>query len=78
MNLKHLSAEQRQLLTERLEDLKEFKSLHDQLMGWLAHKDKMVSVLGPVATQPAMVKHQLQQVQVGYYARKHCTKQDAL
>lgn len=64
MNLKHLSEEQRQLLTERLEDLKGFKSLHDQLVSWLAQKEKMVSVLGPVATEPAMVKHQLQQVQV--------------
>ena len=47
-----------------VDDLKDFRETHNSLASWLAQKEKMVTVLGPVATEPAMVNNQLQQVKV--------------
>ena len=47
-----------------MEDLKDVRETHDQLKAWLGQKEKMVTILGPVAMEPAMVNNQLQQVQV--------------
>lgn len=47
-----------------VDDLRDFRECNEQLVGWLAQKEKMVTVLGPMATEPAMVNNQLQQVQV--------------
>ena len=59
-----ISEDRRKSLEALVEDLKEFRDSHDSLAAWLAQKDKMVTVLGPVATEPAMVNNQLQQVKV--------------
>ncbi|XP_046442948.1 microtubule-actin cross-linking factor 1-like isoform X3 [Daphnia pulex] len=47
-----------------LEDVKDFHDTHDQLSAWLTAKDRMMSVLGPISSDPRLVHHQLQQVQV--------------
>lgn len=47
-----------------LEDVKDFHDTHDQLSAWLIAKDRMMSVLGPIASDPRLVHNQLQQVQV--------------
>ncbi|XP_059350792.1 dystonin-like isoform X4 [Daphnia carinata] len=47
-----------------LEDVKDFHDTHDQLSAWLIAKDRMMSVLGPISSDPRLVHHQLQQVQV--------------
>jgi len=62
--LKTMSEEQKQNLEELVEELKNFSESYDSLSTWLAQKEKMVSVLGPMATEPAMVNTQLQQVEV--------------
>ena len=62
--LKAISEERGHLLEELVDDLKSFKTTQDSLTAWLAQKDKMVSVLGPLATDPPMLSTQLQQVQV--------------
>ena len=63
--LKNTSDERRQSLEGVVSDLQDFKDSYAQIQGWLAQKEKMVVVLGPLATEPAMVNNQLQQVQVG-------------
>jgi dystonin len=47
-----------------LESMNEFHDSHDTLNGWLNSKDKMLAVLGPMASDPRMVQSQMQQVQV--------------
>ena len=47
-----------------LEEVKDFHDTHDQLSAWLTAKDRMMSVLGPIASDPRLVHNQLQQVQV--------------
>lgn len=47
-----------------VEDVKDFHDTHDQLSTWLTAKDRMMSVLGPIASDPRLVHNQLQQVQV--------------
>lgn len=47
-----------------LEDVKDFHDTHDQLAAWLVAKERMMSVLGPIASDPRLVHNQLQQVQV--------------
>ena len=47
-----------------LEDGKEFYDTHDQLATWLAAKDRMVSVLGTIASDMRLIQNQLQHVQV--------------
>ena len=47
-----------------LEDVKDFQDTHDQLSAWLTAKERMMSVLGPIASDPRLVHNQLQQVQV--------------
>lgn len=47
-----------------LEDLKDFHDSHDNLVGWLNAKDRMMTVLGPISSDSRMVQSQVQQVQV--------------
>lgn len=47
-----------------MEDMKDFHDTHDGLYNWLGAKDKMMSVLGPISSDPRMVQSQVQQVQV--------------
>ena len=63
-SLKEISDDRRKSLETLVDDLKDFRETHDSLASWLAQKEKMVTVLGPVATEPAMVNNQLQQVKV--------------
>ena len=44
--------------------MRDFHDTHDHLNNWLNAKDKMMGVLGPIASDPRMVNSQLQQVQV--------------
>ena len=62
--MKAISEEQLRQLKMLVDNLAKFKETHNNLTAWLAQKDKMVSVLGPLATEPNMVSTQLQQVQV--------------
>lgn len=47
-----------------MEDMKEFHDCHDSMSLWLASKDRMMTVLGPISSDPRMVQSQVQQVQV--------------
>lgn len=47
-----------------LEDLKAFQQAHDSLGSWLSQKEKLMGVLGPIATEPGMLDNQTQQVKV--------------
>ncbi|XP_058067025.1 microtubule-actin cross-linking factor 1 isoform X1 [Anopheles bellator] len=46
------------------EQLRDFLDTHDNLTGWLAAKERMLTVLGPISSDPRMVQSQVQQVQV--------------
>lgn len=45
-------------------DLQDFHDSQQQLTTWLAQKDKMLTVLGPLATDKAMINNQQEQVKV--------------
>ncbi|KAK3864233.1 hypothetical protein Pcinc_030068 [Petrolisthes cinctipes] len=47
-----------------LEGTKDFLDSYDSLNTWLISKDRMMTVLGPIASDPRMVQMQAQQVQV--------------
>ncbi|XP_043207067.1 microtubule-actin cross-linking factor 1-like isoform X6 [Amphibalanus amphitrite] len=47
-----------------LKNSKQFFDTHDQLNGWLAAKEKMLTVLGPLSSDPRLVQMQSQQVAV--------------
>lgn len=47
-----------------LERTKDFLDSYDSLNNWLNSKDRMMTVLGPIASDPRMVQMQAQQVQV--------------
>ncbi|XP_071543036.1 uncharacterized protein shot isoform X14 [Panulirus ornatus] len=47
-----------------LEETKDFLDSYDSLNNWLISKDRMMTVLGPIASDPRMVQMQAQQVQV--------------
>ncbi|MCL4115460.1 UNVERIFIED_CONTAM: hypothetical protein GTU68_053574, partial [Idotea baltica] len=47
-----------------MDEIKEFLESHDALNNWLNSKDKMMAVLGPIASDPRMVQMQAQQVMV--------------
>lgn len=46
------------------EQLRDFLDTHDNLNSWLVAKERMLTVLGPISTDPRMVQSQVQQVQV--------------
>ncbi|XP_070505707.1 microtubule-actin cross-linking factor 1 isoform X8 [Chironomus tepperi] len=46
------------------EKLRDFLDTHDNLNTWLNAKEKMLTVLGPISSDPRMVQSQIQQVQV--------------
>uniref|UniRef100_A0A8W7Q4N6 Microtubule-actin cross-linking factor 1 n=1 Tax=Anopheles coluzzii TaxID=1518534 RepID=A0A8W7Q4N6_ANOCL len=46
------------------EHLRDFLDTHDNLNTWLAAKERMLTVLGPISSDPRMVQSQVQQVQV--------------
>ena len=62
--VKAASNEQRKLLEDIVADLRTYKDAGVHLQKWIAQKEKMVAVLGPVATEPSMIKNQLEQVKV--------------
>lgn len=47
-----------------MDDMKDFHDTHDSLNNWLAAKDRMMTVLGPISSDSRMVQSQVQQVQV--------------
>ncbi|XP_049817745.1 dystonin isoform X11 [Aethina tumida] len=47
-----------------MEDMNKFHETHDSLSSWLSAKDRMLTVLGPISSDPRMVQSQVQQVQV--------------
>ncbi|XP_055855310.1 microtubule-actin cross-linking factor 1 isoform X30 [Episyrphus balteatus] len=46
------------------EQLRDFLDTHDNLKNWLNSKERMLTVLGPISSDPRMVQSQVQQVQV--------------
>ncbi|XP_049546708.1 uncharacterized protein LOC125957803 isoform X15 [Anopheles darlingi] len=46
------------------EQLRDFLDTHDNLNTWLTAKERMLTVLGPISSDPRMVQSQVQQVQV--------------
>jgi len=63
-SLKELSNTCGRSLTEMVDDLKGFDVANAQITAWLGQKEKMISFLGPVAAEPAMVRNQIQQLEV--------------
>lgn len=45
-------------------DIREFKDAGVHLQKWIAQKEKMVAVLGPVATEPSQIHNQLEQIKI--------------
>jgi hypothetical protein len=58
------SEQRRKALESMVSDIREFKDAGVHLQKWIAQKDKMVAVLGPVATEPSQIHNQLEQVKV--------------
>lgn len=56
--------EQQASLEALLDELKNYKRAYEQLDSWLGQKEKMLALLTPLITEPTVVSHQLQQVQV--------------
>ncbi|XP_031629797.1 dystonin isoform X13 [Contarinia nasturtii] len=46
------------------EQIRDFLDTHDNLNNWLVAKERMLTVLGPISSDPRMVQSQVQQVQV--------------
>lgn len=46
------------------EQIRDFLDTHDNLNSWLTSKERMLTVLGPISSDPRMVQSQVQQVQV--------------
>ena len=67
LGVKVASEQQRKLLEDIVTDLRTYKDAGVHLQKWIAQKEKMVAVLGPVATEPSMIKNQLEQVKVNIY-----------
>eukprot|EP00058_Branchiostoma_floridae_P020781 XP_002606271.1 hypothetical protein BRAFLDRAFT_123698 [Branchiostoma floridae] len=57
-------ASKQQQLEAASGNLQDFTAAQQQLSSWLADKEKMVAVLGPLAIDAAMLKNQQQQVEV--------------
>ena len=70
--VKAASNEQRKLLEDIVTDLRTYKDAGVHLQKWIAQKEKMVAVLGPVATEPSMIKNQLEQVKVRSFQDYFC------
>ena len=49
---------------QQLQDSRQFFDTHDQLTSWLKAKEKMLTVLGPLSSDPRLVQMQSQQVAV--------------
>lgn len=47
--------------------LRDFFDAHDQLASWLGSKDKLITALGPIASDSRMVQSQQIQVQVSSF-----------
>ena len=62
--LRASSEQRRKSLEDMVSDLRDMREHEEQLMRWLAQKERMLDVLGPVAMEPAMLASQLQQVKV--------------
>ncbi|OWF34915.1 Dystonin [Mizuhopecten yessoensis] len=62
LDVKVESEHRRKSLDDMVTDLRAFKDAGVHLQKWVAQKEKMVGVLGPVATSPALIQNQQQQV----------------
>jgi len=63
-SLKELSDSCGRSLAEMVDDLKGFDAANTQITSWLGQKEKMISVLGPLAAEPVMIRSQIQQLEV--------------
>jgi len=63
-SFKELSNNCGRSLADMVDDLKGFGVAHAQISVWLTQKEKMISFLGPLATEPAMIRNQIQQLEV--------------
>lgn len=62
--LNQLTIDRQQKLEESSNNLSQFQTTEAQLKQWLVEKELMVSVLGPLSTDPNMLNTQKQQAQV--------------
>ncbi|XP_006893205.1 PREDICTED: dystonin isoform X2 [Elephantulus edwardii] len=62
--LNQLTVDRQQKLEESSNNLTQFQTVEAQLKQWLVEKELMVSVLGPLSTDPNMLNTQGQQVQI--------------
>lgn len=63
-SLKTKSENEQKALEEVIADLRDFRESGHQLDTWLAQKEKMIAVLGPLAIDPSMIQNQMEQVKV--------------
>ena len=47
-----------------LDEMKDFHEIHDNLNNWLNSKEKLMNILGPIASDPRLVQNQMSQIQV--------------
>ncbi|XP_023339655.1 dystonin isoform X13 [Eurytemora carolleeae] len=47
-----------------LDEMKDFHDIHDNLNNWLNSKEKLMNILGPIASDPRLVQNQMSQIQV--------------
>ncbi|XP_046365486.2 microtubule-actin cross-linking factor 1, isoforms 1/2/3/5-like isoform X11 [Haliotis rufescens] len=62
--LRATSEQRRKSLEDMVSHLRSLRENGDLLNKWLTQKEKMLDVLGPVATEPALIQTQLDQVKV--------------
>ena len=63
-SLRDVSADRQLALQEMVADIEKFDDAFTNITQWIAQKDKMVGLLGPMATEPNMVATQREQVKV--------------
>ena len=60
--MRDVSADRTATLQETIADIERFAHLHADMTQWLAQKERMCALLGPMATEPSMVATQVEQV----------------
>ena len=61
-----MSEERRKGLEDAVGDLRDFREFEEQLTRWFSQKEKLMDVLGPVATEPSLLRSQMEQVKVSH------------
>lgn len=64
LDIKVLSEQRRRSLEEMVKNISAFKDAGVHLQKWIAQKEKMMAVLGPISTGKEMNQNQVEQVKV--------------